>query len=240
MMPQLPEDIIDRLVEMERRIEQLSTAVHTRPALDRITSGTVEITDGGSLVVRTPDDEYTVLQIGSWSGSEYGFSLSRQTGQAAITAFNGDGSSTSLQPVRIYDVHGLEIFSDDIVTGGLARPWLSMLAPQDTNVARWPQTTATSWTTVARSFNPKWQPKMRLYLYTAASSGATGEVRVLLDGAQWGTTVSAGSTFDHTDLVSSDFVNAFGALMKVEIQARVTSTSGTVYAQPMMMFGTQS
>ena len=30
-MPQLPEDIIDRLTAMERRIQQLSTAVNTRP-----------------------------------------------------------------------------------------------------------------------------------------------------------------------------------------------------------------
>ncbi len=42
-MPQLPEDIIDRLTQMERRIQQLSTAVNTRPALNTVSGGTLEV-----------------------------------------------------------------------------------------------------------------------------------------------------------------------------------------------------
>ncbi|MFR9795500.1 hypothetical protein ACL02U_06265 [Streptomyces sp. MS06] len=239
-MPLLPEDIIDRFIALERRIHQLSTAVNTRPALNRITGGSVEITDGGSLDVRTGDGQNELMHVGSWSDGEYGFSLRRQTGELAISAYNGDGSTTSVQPVRIHDAHGHEIVSDDILTGGLARPWLAMLPPQDTSTTRWPQTTSSSWTTVARSFNPVWQPKFRLYLYTAASSGATGQVRVLVNGSQWGGTVAAGSTFDHTDAVSGDFDSVFSGLVKVEVQCQVTSTSGTVYAQPVIMYGTQS
>ncbi|MFI6286868.1 hypothetical protein ACIBCM_19325 [Streptomyces sp. NPDC051018] len=239
-MPQLPEDIIDRLTAMERRIQQLSTAVNTRPALNEISGGAVEITDGGSLSVRAPGSNNAVLRVGAWSGQEYGMALRRQTGEYALSLFNGNGLGTSTQVLRLYDPYGHEIVSDDISTGGLARPWLAMLPPQDLGSANWPQTTATGWSTIARSFNPIWQPQMRLYIYTRVSAGATGQVKVLVDGVAWGPTVTAPTLFDHTAPVTTDMATRFGGTVKVEVQAMVTSTSGTVYAQPAMMYGTQS
>ncbi len=69
-MPQLPEDIIDRLTRMERRIQQLSTAVNTRPALNTITGGEVEIsdgtlkvTDGGTLLVQRPGSTGAMFRV---------------------------------------------------------------------------------------------------------------------------------------------------------------------------------
>lgn len=236
-MPQLPEDIIDRLTQMERRIQQLSTAVNSRPALNRISGGTVEITDGGSLLVRTPAGT-PMFRVGGWSGNEYGMEIHRQTGSLAMSLFNGDGSATSLQPVRIYDNGSREILSDDVNTGGLARPWLPMLPPQDTTQTRWPQTAATSWTTIALSYNPIWQPKMRLLMNTRVSSGGAGQVRVLVNGSQWGDIVTAGNDFDYTGLLSSDFSSIYATTVKFEIQA--LATSGTVYAHPVLMHGRQT
>lgn len=185
-MPQLPEDIIDRLTAMERRIQGLSTAVNSRPALNKVAGGGVEITDGGWLHVRPVSGGPAVFSVGA---------------------------------------------------GGLGRPWLAMLPPQDTTVARWPQTTATAWTTIAVSQNPLWQPHMHLLAQTRVSSGATGSVRVLVDGAEWGAPVIAGLDFDHTAAVTDDLDAALGTLLRVEIQAMVTSASGTVYAQPQLMYG---
>ncbi|MFI7500525.1 hypothetical protein ACIBVL_18865 [Streptomyces sp. NPDC049687] len=236
-MPQLPEDIIDRLTQMERRIQQLSTAVNSRPALNRISGGTVEITDGGSLLVRTPAGT-PMFRVGGWSGNEYGMEIHRQTGSLAMSLFNGDGSATSLQPVRIYDNSSREILSDDVNTGGLARPWLPMLPPQDIAQARWPQTASTSWTTIALSYNPVWQPKMRLLMNTRVSSGGAGQVQVLVNGSQWGDTVTAGNDFDYTGLLSSDFSSIYATTVKFEIQA--IATSGTVYANPVLMHGRQT
>ncbi|MCS0637221.1 hypothetical protein NX801_16435 [Streptomyces sp. LP05-1] len=238
-MPQLPEDIIDRLIAMERRIQQLSTAVNTRPALNRISGGSVEITDGGSLAVKAPGGT-AVLRVGSWSGEEYGMALRRQTGEYALALYNGNGSGAAPQVLRMFDIQGHEVLSDDISAGGLARPWLTMLPPQSLNSAHWPQTSATTWTTVAQSFNPLWQPRLRLYVYSRVSSGATGQVRVLVDGTAWGPVVAAGTTFDHTAKVTDDLNGRFGSLLKVELQVQLTSASGTVYAQPAMMYGTQS
>ncbi|MFJ8490885.1 hypothetical protein ACIRBZ_21400 [Streptomyces sp. NPDC094038] len=231
-MPQLPEDIIDRLTQMERRIQQLSTAVNTRPALNTVSDGALSVGRAG---------DSPVFRVGKWSGAEYGMAVRRQTGELAMSLYNGDGTDTSLQPVRFYDVHGHEILSDDIAAGGIARPWLNMLPPQDTAVARWPQTTATgSFTTIAMSYNVVWQPNMRLLINTRASSGATGQVQVLVNGAQWGGVATTPADFDSSGPISSDFSSVYNTLLKVEIQAVVTSASGTVYANPVLMYGRQT
>lgn len=170
-MPQLPEDIIDRLTAMERRIQQLSTAVNTRPALNTISGGEVRISDGGSLSVVEPVNGTKILGVGAWSPTEYGLEIKRKSGKTVLSVRNvvtGDYD----QAFRVFDSFNNEIVADDVVAGGLARPWLAMLPPQDTSTTRWPQTNATGWTTVARSFNPIWQPKMRLYCLTAAAAGS--------------------------------------------------------------------
>ncbi|MFD8640219.1 hypothetical protein ACFV14_07900 [Streptomyces zaomyceticus] len=193
-MALLPEDIIDRLIQMERRIQALSTAVNTRPPLNEI----------------------------------------RPVPNASAPA--------PAKPVlRIFDGYSHEVFADDITTGGLARPWLQLMPPVDhLKEAKWPSTTSTSFTPIAQSFNPVWQPKMRLAMYTKVSSGATGQVKVMVDGQQFGPTVTAGQTFDHTGLLPGGVATKFGKVMTVEIHAVVTSASGTVYAQPVSMYGTQS
>ncbi|MEU9447270.1 hypothetical protein [Streptomyces sp. NPDC048277] len=231
-MPQLPEDIIDRLTQMERRIQQLSTAVNTRPALNTVTGGALSV---------GPADGPAIFRVGNWNGKEYQLELLRQTGHRAISMYNGDGTATSEQPLRVYDSAGREIFSDDVGAGGIARPWLNMLPPQDTTATRWPQTTVTSqFTTIAMSYNVVWQPNMRLLINTRTSSGATGQVQVLVNGAQWGGVATAPADFDYSGPVSSDFASVYNTLLKVEIQALVTSTSGTVYANPVLMYGRQT
>ncbi|MET9372968.1 hypothetical protein ACFYV5_17425 [Streptomyces sp. NPDC003035] len=190
-MPQLPEDIIDRLNRMERRIKALSTAVNTRPAVSEI---------------RPP----------------------AQTGSVTIN-----------RPLfRIFDGYGHEIFADDIMTGGLARPWLPLMPPLPSDVAKWPSTTSAAFTTIARCSNPIWQPKMRIVINTAASSNATGQVRVLVDGVQFGPTVTAGSTYEHLGLLPGDMKTRFGQTMNIEVQA--LATGGTVYAQTVLIHGAQT
>ncbi|MCZ0980856.1 hypothetical protein O1L60_22895 [Streptomyces diastatochromogenes] len=189
-MPQLPEDIIDRLNQMERRIKALSTAVNTRPAVNEFRP--------------TPSESVTITR-----------------------------------PLfRIFDGYNHEIFADDIMTGGLARPWLQLMPPLATDPAKWPSTTAAAFTTVARCSNPIWQPKMRLAINTAVSGGGTGQVRVLVDSVPFGPTVTAGTTYDYLGLLPGDMKARFGQTMNIEIQA--LATSGTVYAQPVLIHGAQT
>lgn len=234
-MPALPEDIIDRLRSLENRVKQLYTAANSRPPLNKFTNGTLQVS--------SPETHVAILQVGQWNDKEYGLSLRRQTGEPVLDIWNGSGSAAAMQPFRMHDAYGHELISDDVLTGGLARPWLTMLAPADTAHARWPQTTATAWTTVARSQNPLWQPRMRLLIATASSSSTvSGQVRVLVNGTPWGDPVNTGSNLDRTDLTvpADTFASAFGTPFTVEIQAIVTGGTGTVYAQTVAMYGTQS
>ncbi|MFB7941212.1 hypothetical protein ACFWIN_34945 [Streptomyces sp. NPDC127049] len=213
-MALLPEDIIDRLIQMERRINALSTAVNVRPPLTELVNGSLTLkrqTD--------PDDPATATLV------------------AQLTTPGPDGTKPVL---RVNDAYGHEVLSDDIVTGGLARPWLPMLPPQDMASANWPATSATTWTTVAQSQNPIWQPKMRLRMYTRVSSGATGQIRVMVGGVQFGQTIAAGTVFDHTAAVTTAMQTDFGKDLNVEIHAIVTSATGTVYAKPVLMHGRQT
>ncbi|MFE6228775.1 hypothetical protein [Streptomyces sp. NPDC057854] len=213
-MALLPEDIVDRLIQMERRINALSTAVNVRPPLTELTNGSLTLKRQSD-----PHDPATAVLVAQFTTS-------------------GPGGTKPV--LRVNDAYGHEILSDDILTGGLARPWLPMLPPQDLAPANWPATTATSWTTIAQSQNPLWQPKMRLRMLTRVSSGATGQVRVLVGGAPFGPTVAAGTVFDHTAAVTTDPQADFGKDLTVEVQAVVTSASGTVYAQPVLMHGRQT
>ncbi|MFF5425876.1 MULTISPECIES: hypothetical protein [unclassified Streptomyces] len=214
-MALLPEDIIDRLIQMERRIQAISTAVNVRPPLTEVVNG--------SLTLRRqtdPNDPATSVNL---------------------VQINTSGPDSTKPVLRVNDAYGHELLSDDILTGGLARPWLAMLPPQDMASANWPSTSATAWTTIAQSQNPIWQPKMRLRMYTRISAaGVAGQIRVMVNGVQFGPTVSAGSVFDHTGAVTTDMQADFGKDMNVEIHAQVTSASGTVYAKPVMMHGRQS
>ncbi|MEU9702820.1 hypothetical protein [Streptomyces sp. NPDC047981] len=214
MMTQLPEDIIDRLIQMERRIQALSTAVNTRPALNDVVNGSLTVkrqTDP-----QDPSTATTLVQI------------------------SGSGPGATKPVLRVNDSFGHEVLSDDILTGGLARPWLPMLPPQSMASAHWPATNATVWTTIAQSQNPIWQPKMRLRMYTRISGTAVGQIRVMVDGVQFGPTVAAGSTFDHTGPVVADMQGGFGATITFEIHGIVTSGSGNVYAQPVLLHGRQT
>ncbi|MFE5794715.1 hypothetical protein ACFQ8C_19340 [Streptomyces sp. NPDC056503] len=211
-MALLPEDIIDRLIQMERRINALSTAVNTRPPLTEITNGSLALKRQAK-----PEDPVALV---------------------AQLATSGPGGTKPV--LRVNDAYGHEVLSDDILTGGLARPWLPMLPPQDMASANWPATSATAWTTIAQSQNPIWQPKMRLRMYTRVSTGAAGQIRVMVGGVQFGSTIAAGGVFDHTAAVTTDMQADFGKDLNVEIHALVTSASGTVYAKPVLMHGRQT
>ncbi|MFJ6576564.1 hypothetical protein ACIQMY_11410 [Streptomyces sp. NPDC091368] len=189
-MPQLPEDIIDRLNQMERRIKALSTAVNTRPAVNEFRPAP-------------------------------------------------SGGVTITRPLfRIFDGYDHEIFADDILTGGLARPWLQLMPPLVSDPAKWPSTNSPTFVTIARCMNPIWQPKLRLSLATAASSGGTGQVRVLVDNVPFGPTVTAGTTYNNLGLLPGDMKTRFGQTMTIEIQAM--ASAGTVYAQPLLIHGAQT
>ncbi|MFG3228103.1 hypothetical protein ACGF07_25425 [Kitasatospora sp. NPDC048194] len=109
----------------------------------------------------------------------------------------------------------------------------AVLPPLDTDPTRWPQTTLTSWTTIASCSNVRWSTQLRLVLNTATSGGGAGNIRVTVNGAQWGPVVAAGTPFDYTGALPSNVV--VGTVYRITVDAQRTSGSGTVHAQTQLI-----
>ncbi|WKU45964.1 hypothetical protein Q3V23_18925 [Streptomyces sp. VNUA116] len=234
-MAAVPLDLLDRIRDLERQVRELAGRSQIRPAMDQVSKGNVRIGEGGTLGVYAPTG-HQILGVGYWDNGEYGLFLGRQDGSTAMTIRVGNDEKMP-QPVRLFDAKGNMIWADDVKTGGIAFPYLPLLPPTSSYVGpHWPRTEETSFTQIANSFNSIWQPKMRFYMHTAADSGTAGEVRVLVNDRPWGPAVRAGQPFDHTNFIGA----APGSQVEIAVEARRTSGTGSVYAQPKMLYGCET
>ncbi|MEF3114480.1 hypothetical protein [Streptomyces chrestomyceticus] len=230
-MAAVPLDLLDRIRELERQVRELAGRSQIRPAMDQVSKGYVRIGEGGAFGVFSPEGKQ-ILGVGHWGNGEYGLSMKRQDGSPAMSIRNGTDEKMP-QPVRLFDPKGNEIWADDVKTGGIACPYITLLAPQNSDVGTWPKTDSGSFTQIANSFNSLWQPKMRLFMHTLADDGTAGEVRVLVDGQTWGPAVRAGDNFDFTGFAG----NGPGSQIEIAVEARRTKGNGHIYAQPKMLYG---
>lgn len=235
--PNTPQDLIDRIRALERQVRQLSGRANIRPALTEIVNGNVNVGGGGELSVTAPDNTvlFKIGELGASGGSEWGMVLRRRDGTVAFEVYSGFSDESVPQPVRVFDRFGSVVFGDDTATGGIRSPQLPYLMPVDLGYTRGPQTDSSSWTAIATSFNLMSNPRMRMYIDTAADSSTSGEVRVMVNGQQWGPVVGSGTAFDYSDVIQDGL--AFEQMFSVTIEARVTSGAGRVYARCSMMHG---
>lgn len=108
----------------------------------------------------------------------------------------------------------------------------ALLPPLATDTTQWPQTTNTSYATIATSYNICWKRRLRLVLATAATSGSTGTVRVMINGQLWAST-DAGTTLDTTAALPTGI--AIGAQYQITIQAIRATGTGAICAQTQLI-----
>nr|BFD90721.1 hypothetical protein KitaXyl93_20810 [Kitasatospora sp. Xyl93] len=108
-----------------------------------------------------------------------------------------------------------------------------LLAPQDVDSTRWPQTTSSAYATVARCYNVAWKPGIRVMVATTAGVGTTGNVRVLVNGTVLGAAVPAGRALDVTAALPPSA--PIGSQYLLTVEAARTSGSGTVAAQVQLI-----
>ncbi|PJN24070.1 hypothetical protein [Kitasatospora sp. CB02891] len=109
----------------------------------------------------------------------------------------------------------------------------AVLPPLDADTSRWPQTTAGGYTAIARCSSIRHGSALRLVLDTAATSGSTGSVRVIVAGTQWGPTVAAGAQFDWTAPLPAQVAAA--GRYDLTVEAQRTSGTGIVAAQTRLI-----
>lgn len=245
LLPPPSED--DRLVELERRIKNLESAL--RAAFTTISGGAgLTITDGGALRLEAADgtDTLYVGPVGaplSDGTRQPGVILRRNDGSVALALWDPIPSAGDYnQFLGWFDRAGHIVVSDDTDSGaGLARPYLSG-AFYPSRAQDFLKTTASGFETIWRERRQKQHPKLYVEAWGATdAAGTTGEVRVMVNGAQLGTTkvatsgVVTGYTFGPAAVPGN-----FGDTLSVEIQAYRTAGAGQVQVGAAWSDGRQS
>lgn len=230
-MAQVPLDILDRLRAVEDRLRAVEGRAQIRPALDQILSGNVTVGDGGTLAVNNlaGGAQFYVGNIlpNHPDGSQQrGMIVYREDGSLALGIFTTDSHA---QHLTLYDAHGNTILAEDVITGGLARPWLD-IPMYPARYSDFLQTTSAVYATLWRGEVSCINPKLTVSGWFWTPPGSAGNVQVLASGVPIGSplAVSTGSVSQWTIGPALHGVS-IGSPLIVEIQAELTSGAGPVY-----------
>ncbi|MFD9715527.1 hypothetical protein [Streptomyces sp. NPDC059076] len=223
-MTALPEDLIDLIRELQRKVQRLSTAVAARPALNEITNGDVTISGGGSLLVTKPDKS-VLLHIGAIGAAgenprEQGVRVLRTDGSEALTV-----SGKPTQAVNIRDRFNRIVLADDTQSGGLARPYIPIpLYPSPIRI------TSTTWTRVLQGGMYLQHPRIAVGVWIQADANTTVEARVHYLTAN-DTAVEIGDSIgvsggSHAQEVSAPHGQAPYTWSNLQIEGRVVTGTG--------------
>lgn len=149
-------------------------------------------------------------------------------------AFPADDGGQLRQALNWRDRSGHVVFADDTNSGeGIARPWVPGVW-QLSRALDWPQVANGTFETVYRAKMRKQHPR----LYTAAfgwcdTPGATGEMRVMVNGVQLGPTAALdNASVRETTFGPEATSGAHMSELVIEVQARLASGTGTVRCSP--------
>ncbi|MFF4701241.1 hypothetical protein [Streptomyces chattanoogensis] len=175
-MATLPNDLLDRIRALERKVRQLAGSAQTRPALDEIRDGVVRITEGGQLVVAPPGKDYATFAAGEWPDGAYGLVARRMDGSYALTV---EGEAEDRGTWRLWSRDTAErdrilLMDDQHSPRHLGRPWL----PLQLHPTASQRTTDTAWAHAWVGISPVHNAVAHIQLTTFAEAG--GRVRVLM------------------------------------------------------------
>lgn len=205
---------------------------------------------GGALVVEAADGDPSVyfgavaptLPDGTF---QPGFIMWREDGTIAAAMYDPSpqpaGPGDYKQFLAIYDRAGNILFSDDTDSGqGIARPYLAYAFYSGRFTDTPSVTSSGTFETLWQAVGYKQNPRLFVGASSLADSGITGEVRVLVNGTQLGTTQA---------VTASPVAHSFGpaaipgshmSSLTIQIQARVTAGTGNLRVLPSSANGFQS
>lgn len=240
----MPEDAADVIKALEQRVVALEKLV--RAGSTSIDNGLLTIKKDGQIIAAFGDlRQAGFTNIDKPDGTpQMGVVFYRDTGEIAFSLMDLlPGDITYQQHWGLWDRSGKIIVSDDTNSGyGIARPWLSNHDWIPTISNSWEQTTSGSFFTLLTSNSVIQHPKMRVEFNMYVDAATTGETRLLINGAQYGPTISStGAGFANYDQVLTmpeDFLDI--DVSTFELQARRTAGTGVVRVQPRLTQGRQS
>jgi hypothetical protein len=228
----IPQDLLDRIRELERRLRAVEGRAHIRPAMNTVLHGDVVVGEGGQFFVNQADG-ITRFEVGDLrDDDETGIRLLRRDGTVALSLYNGSGNPTEPQVLRIRDAYGREIVSDDVKAGGLARPYLPYPDLADDDISRWPSTTSTSWTVLQQGNGIAQHPRVRALI--SRDGGAGGEIRLLIDDV----VVATSTGIINTTVNVPSYT--YGSTLNFKVEARLTGTATKIWARTRYLYGVPS
>jgi hypothetical protein len=249
-------DLAKRLAALERAVKmlggnQLGQAFSATQSDGSVGLSITQAAGSGATAFRvyqgpnTPRDpntglHATLLYIGqlqdSGGGSLHaGLLCARENGKYYFTA-------SPLGGFAVYDSNNNVVVAPDEGSGqGLALPWLPYPTPVSMGTAQWPNTTSTSWASIAQSAVFLQQPKMRWFATVYVPAG-TADVQLLLTGGVALSPVhSVGAGFTNIDeVLTVPAGHSFLEANYLVVNARVTSGAGPVYVQVFGIQGRQT
>jgi len=231
-MAAIPTDLLDRIRRLEDEVRQLRGRAQIRPAMNQVLAGDVTIGEGGALRVEDIDGSGLLL-IGRilpdhpGGAEQRGMIMWRETGEIAMAMFT---ASPDPQDVVLYDIAGNHVIKTGSV--GLKKPWFPVpLYPPNSAWASWPSTASTSMEILAAGEVAKTGPRIRVAAVANTDGGTSGSAQVYIGGSPVGSpvAVTGGAVWV---LATADLPGAHEEVVQVEVRARVTSGSGSVFLRP--------
>lgn len=244
MLPNVPTDILDRIAALEQQVRDLNGRVAQQPAMTQIAGGNVSVYAGGSFRMLSVDGSLVQAWIGKItpdhpdSSEQRGFLFYREDGSLALSLYTADSNP---QALALRDKAGTTVLADDVVAGGLARPYLSTDAWFGATESPAFTTNSGSFTTLQNLPWIKQHPRVTGHFLVKADPGVAGEIRLIDDvgGVIAGPIAVSAGAFTFGSATGS-LAGALYSSTYLHWQARVTSGVGNIGVRGLSTFGVQS
>jgi hypothetical protein len=230
-----PSNLLDRIVRVEKRVEEIWKKVGLASAVIR-KGGLTLLDDAYLRMIDDNNDE--IVYIGPDSEGKQIIRIRREGGADVLYTYTAQGGR---QFWALTDNARQIVVSDDAVSGqGIARPWMP-IPVQTSRFDDLPSTPNADWdqlqTTVWRpKQHPFWKVSVK---HCVNNADTTGEARLMLDGVQVGATISVQWLSAWTDIGPFPVPGTHMSLHQLELFARRTAGTGRVGAN-MAVEGQQS
>lgn len=235
------QDFLDRFRALEQRVRQLENAA---PLQNATISGGAGLTiqdlgrflieRGGSALINDGQGR-VLLYAGGLSETVpgvpqgYGVFLARLDGSYAMR-FSDDADDEQVQRWKFYDRNGKRILAEDPQGDGLEWPALPLVFA-NMDYTTWPGTPSTTFTALAQAV--AYRQHRRAFVtvrHTTDESTTSGQLRLMVNGTQVGSTISVGFGIGENLVGAFDVPGVHGDSTTYTIEARTTAGPGKVRA----------
>lgn len=234
-----PGELDRRVRDLERLVQEMAGARTLENATvgagGLTVTGTARVlfSNGGSLLLQDgAGREYAYL--GGFTTNGYGVQLVRLDGTTALLFSDQDPVNESVQFISLLDRSGWAIVAEDKSGAGAGWP-LAPILFEDLTWAQWAYNTTASFVAVQSATHYKSSPRAYIAAQAICDGTATGEVRLMCNGTQIGTTASlANLTMTNAAFgTPATLPGAIGDALSFTLETRVTGGAGKVYAKAL-------